>query len=300
MQAPTAPIHQSQPALVRSSLDIRRLSKCSNGRNSPKQEVLIVTNGNRQLQKSLDTPPLQAQSSSSVQNQTRWQFLDMEFGVTSAVNFPQFSLPVFSIERLMDTQMGFQKWVAGMCIASSVLVFPVEAAEVLSLAMLDSESTTGPITGYLLSRQEQRARDDFSDRVSEAVEWLEKGQLAQARGDFSAALDCFSEVTEKAGDLALAEYARVGHAVTLYEVGDRGQAIIEMEDVSISMKGYPEIHAALAAALYADKHAPIPAEKQFTIATLLDPRYTDLVWVQEAKHWPPSLLKSLQKFISLT
>lgn len=40
-------------------------------------------------------------------------------------------------------------------------------------------------------------------------------------------------------DLALSEYARVGRALALYEIGDRAEAIAEMEDVSISLKGYP-------------------------------------------------------------
>ncbi|KAK3017560.1 hypothetical protein RJ639_006774 [Escallonia herrerae] len=101
-------------------------------------------------------------------------------------------------------------------------------------------------------------------------------------------------------ELALSDYARVGRALTLYEVGDKDEAIAEMEDVSISLKGYPEVHAALAAALYADKHAPLLAENQFTIATLLDPHYTDLSYVRETKHWPPSLVSSLQNFITLS
>lgn len=40
-------------------------------------------------------------------------------------------------------------------------------------------------------------------------------------------------------DLAFSEYARVGRALVLYEIGDRDEAIAEMEDVSISLKGYP-------------------------------------------------------------
>ncbi|KAL5175884.1 hypothetical protein HKD37_08G021976 [Glycine soja] len=101
-------------------------------------------------------------------------------------------------------------------------------------------------------------------------------------------------------DLAFSEYARVGRALTLYEVGDREEAIAEMEDVSISLKGYPEIHAALAAALYADKHAALLAENQFAIATLLDPHFTDLSYVRDTKHRPPSLISSLQHFITLS
>ena len=61
-----------------------------------------------------------------------------------------------------------------------------------------------------------------------------------------------------------------------------------------------EVHAALAAALYADKHAPVLAENQFAIATLLDPHFTDLSYVIETKHWPPSLVSSLQHFITLS
>ena len=118
--------------------------------------------------------------------------------------------------------------------------------------------------------------------------------------------------------------------MALYEVGDREEAIAEMEDVSISLKGYPgifieflhsmimlqkenfhfylilhfftqaEIHAALAAALYADKHAALLAENQFAIATLLDPHFTDLSYVRDTKHRPPSLISSLQHFITLS
>ncbi|KAH7520894.1 hypothetical protein FEM48_Zijuj08G0194200 [Ziziphus jujuba var. spinosa] len=107
-------------------------------------------------------------------------------------------------------------------------------------------------------------------------------------------------VIEKYKDFAFSEYARVGRALALYEVGDKEEAIAELEDVSISLKGYPEVHAALAAALYEDKHAPLLAENQFTIAVLLDPHYSDLSYVKETKHWPPSLIISLRNFITLS
>lgn len=137
-------------------------------------------------------------------------------------------------------------------------------------------------------------------RVDEAVELLERGRQLQALGDFSQALQFFTQVIDSYKDLALSDYARVGRALALYEVGNRDESIAEMEDVSISLKGYPEVHAALAAALYVDKHAPLLAENQFTLATLLDPRYTDLSYVRETKHWPPSLVASLKNFITLS
>ncbi|XP_010032444.2 uncharacterized protein LOC104421957 [Eucalyptus grandis] len=151
-----------------------------------------------------------------------------------------------------------------------------------------------------VSPEERTASAAKSRRIAEAVGLLEKGRELQAQGDFGKALFYFTQVIEGYKDFALSEYARVGRALALYEVGDREEAIAEMEDVSISLKGYPEVHAALAAALYVDKHAPLLAENQFTIATLLDPHYTDLSYVKETKHWPPSLVSSLQQFITLT
>ncbi|KAL4632586.1 uncharacterized protein LOC142630883 [Castanea sativa] len=151
-----------------------------------------------------------------------------------------------------------------------------------------------------VSPEEREASATISRRVSEAVELLDKGRELQAQGDFNQALQYFTQVVEKYKDFAFSDYARVGRALALYEVGDRDEAIAEMEDVSISLKGYPEVHAALAAALYVDKHALLLAENQFTIATLLDPHYTDLSYVKETKHWPPSLVSSLQHFISLS
>ena len=70
--------------------------------------------------------------------------------------------------------------------------------------------------------------------------------------------------------------------------------------IDVSVYYFAEVHAALAAALYVDKHAPLLAENQFTIATLLDPHYVDISYVKETKHWPPSLISSLKNFLTLS
>ncbi|KAK3136288.1 hypothetical protein QOZ80_5BG0431010 [Eleusine coracana subsp. coracana] len=179
----------------------------------------------------------------------------------------------------------------------------------LALATTSSSSRaaeTGggaPLVGYagpVVTEADRAASAAVSRRVGEAVGLLERGRALQAQGEFPEALASFTRVVAEYADLALAEYARVGRALVLYEIGDRDQSIAEMEDVSIALKGYPEIHAALAAALYADKHAALLAENQFAIATLLDPHYTDLAYVRDTKHWPPSLVASLHDFITLT
>ncbi|KAG5534079.1 hypothetical protein RHGRI_022273 [Rhododendron griersonianum] len=170
----------------------------------------------------------------------------------------------------------------------------------ISLSSLIPLNSSALASFDFLSPAERDASEVVSRRVAEAVELLERGRDLQAQGDFNQALDYFTQVIENYKDFALSDYARVGRALALYEVGDREESIKEMEDVSISLKGYPEVHAALAAALYVDKHAPLLAENQFTIATLLDPHYTDIAYVRETKHWPPSLISSLQHFITFS
>ncbi|XP_024363544.1 uncharacterized protein [Physcomitrium patens] len=188
---------------------------------------------------------------------------------------------------------GAKGWVLGMAMACLLVLGDGE-----SLAAMRVPKS--PRTGYdPVSEEEREASSAFARRVAEALDLLDKARKAQARDDFEAAFRYYSLITQTSGDLALADYARVGRALTLYEVGDRDEAIAEMEDMTLSLKGYPEVHAALAAALYTDKHAPVPAEQQFTFATLLDPRYTDPSWVRAEKHWPPSLIVSLQRFIAL-
>ncbi|XP_074558085.1 uncharacterized protein LOC141813981 [Curcuma longa] len=175
----------------------------------------------------------------------------------------------------------------------------LSTAAALLLACRGSAAAAAPPFDPVTER-ERNASASLSLRISDAVRLLDLARDLQAKGDYSRALDYFTLVVQDYKDFAFSDYARVGRALLLYEIGDRDEAIAEMEDVSISLKGYPEIHAALAAALYADKHAALLAENQFTIATLLDPHYTDLSYVRETKHWPPSLIDSLQHFITLS
>ncbi|XP_065021119.1 uncharacterized protein LOC135646008 [Musa acuminata AAA Group] len=173
------------------------------------------------------------------------------------------------------------------------------SAAAASLLDCRNSVAAGPSFDPVTDR-EREASAVVSRRVSDAIRLLDLARDLQAKGDYSQALDYFTLVIRDYKDFAFADYARVGRALVLYEIGDRDEAIAEMEDVSISLKGYPEIHAALAAALYVDKHAALLAENQFAIATLLDPHYTDLSYVRETKHWPPSLVSSLRHFITLS
>jgi hypothetical protein len=102
------------------------------------------------------------------------------------------------------------------------------------------------------------------------------------------------------GDLALAEYARLGKALALYEVGQVSDALLLLEDQEVAMRGSPEVHAALAAMLYAERPPQrFRAEQQFDIAVEFDRRFESADWVQQNRHWPPRLLTALQAFLQL-
>ena len=51
-------------------------------------------------------------------------------------------------------------------------------------------------------------------------------------------------------DFALAEYARVARALLLYQLGRTSDALLQLEDEEIILRGRPEVHAALAAMIY--------------------------------------------------
>lgn len=86
----------------------------------------------------------------------------------------------------------------------------------------------------------------------------------------------------------------------LYQTGNSSEAILELEDLEVSLRGYAEVHAALASIVYAERPSEISyAEQQFDLASEFDNRYLDIDWVEKQKNWPPSMLIALNKFAKL-
>ena len=67
------------------------------------------------------------------------------------------------------------------------------------------------------------------------------------------ALQHYTEITRRFPGLAITERARVKRALLLYEVGQVQQALAELDDEEIALRGYAEVHAALAAILYTER-----------------------------------------------
>lgn len=114
------------------------------------------------------------------------------------------------------------------------------------------------------------------------------------------ALQTYARITHKYPDLAIAQYARIKHALLLFQSGRTTDAVLEMEGEEEELRGLAEVHAALAAMLYSESPKQISrAETQWEIAREFDQRYANLDWVKHEKHWPPAMQTALGNFLSL-
>lgn len=114
------------------------------------------------------------------------------------------------------------------------------------------------------------------------------------------ALASYTTIVRQYPDLAITNYAKIGRALLLYQTGSKSQAILELEDLEVSLRGYAEVHAALASIIYNERPREVSyAEEQFDLASEFDSRYGDLKWVASAKAWPPAMLTALDRFINL-
>ncbi len=91
-----------------------------------------------------------------------------------------------------------------------------------------------------------------------------------------------------------------GYAANACQVGQVSNAILELEDEEVAFRGSAEVHAALAAMLYAERpQQRLRAEQQWDVAAEFDSRYSDSAWVAGQKHWPPRLVAALERFLQL-
>lgn len=96
----------------------------------------------------------------------------------------------------------------------------------------------------------------------------------------------------------MAELCRVGRAELQFQLGRDAEAVRQLREEELLLRGRPEVHAALAAMLYSQGRS-LEAEQQWAIAVEFDGRYQDAGWVAASKHWPPRLLQALQSFLAL-
>lgn len=136
-------------------------------------------------------------------------------------------------------------------------------------------------------------------KVERVTALMAEAAQAAEDGDWPAALNCNSEIIARYPDLALAERARIARALLLYQVDRPQDALLQLEDEEVALRGSAEVHAALAVVFYG-LGKPVQAEQQWAVASEFDKRYSDVAWVAAEKHWPPKLLQALEKFLTLS
>jgi tetratricopeptide (TPR) repeat protein len=141
--------------------------------------------------------------------------------------------------------------------------------------------------------------EPVSQKVERVMALMEEASTALEDGDFSTALRCHSEIIARYPDLALAERARIARGLLLYQVGKPQEALLQLEDEEVALRGSAEVHAALAVIFY-DLGKPVQAEQQWEVASEFDKRYSDVYWVQKERHWPPKLIQALENFLNLS
>jgi len=136
-------------------------------------------------------------------------------------------------------------------------------------------------------------------QIQNVMSLMTQASEASDKGDWATALRCYDEIIKSYPDFALAERARVSRGAVLFQLDRKDEAVLQLEDEEIALRGAPEVHAALAAMAY-DAGRIAQAEQQWEIATEFDKRYEDPEWVVREKRWPPQLVQALKRFLSLS
>lgn len=146
--------------------------------------------------------------------------------------------------------------------------------------------------------QNQPLGDPVKVQVKDIMRLMSTAEQAEIQGDYETALQEYTDIVKKYPELALAERARVPRALLLYQTGKTEEALLLLEDEEVALRGSPEVHAALAVVLHAERPNQVTrAEEQWERATEFDRRYEDVEWV--AKRWPPKMVNALQRFLTL-
>jgi tetratricopeptide (TPR) repeat protein len=131
--------------------------------------------------------------------------------------------------------------------------------------------------------------------ADDAMAYNNLGNAHAGRGDWEKAKTYFYRATEITPGFA---FARANYALSLYQLGDTSEAIRQMKNIVRKYRDFPDVRAALTAALWQDGQKG-EAESNWIAAVGLDSRYRDLDWVKNNRRWPPLMVAALDRFLHL-
>lgn len=91
-------------------------------------------------------------------------------------------------------------------------------------------------------------------------------------------------------------FAAANRALALYQLGETEASIREMRTLLRRYMDFPDMRAALAAALWGSGRE---ADAENNWQRVDDPRYKDRQWLRQERRWPPRLIESLEAFLDL-
>jgi tetratricopeptide (TPR) repeat protein len=141
--------------------------------------------------------------------------------------------------------------------------------------------------------------ESMKTKISRVMALMKEAEEASDAFDWHSALRCYSDIVNKYSDLALSERARISRALVLYQVGRPDEALLQLEDEEVALRGSAEVSAALAVVAY-NLGRIDQAEQQWTVATEFDGRYENPEWVASQRSWPPRMIQALQRFLALS
>jgi len=130
----------------------------------------------------------------------------------------------------------------------------------------------------------------------DAFAFNNRGNAEGGLGDWQTALADFQQATAIAPDFA---FAQANTALTLYELGETQKAITTMRKLVRKYPMFADMRAALTAVLWAEGQQG-EAESNWVATVGVDGRYQNLTWVKDIRRWPPSMVKALDQFLSLS
>lgn len=184
-----------------------------------------------------------------------------------------------------------------MCAPSLALDRLRDAADVRQASAYYEEAAS---SGRRARLAQPRGPDEAS--IADATATLAAARAAEDAGQWDTALQLYTGVCDRHADLALVHRARVARALLLFQVSQRDQAFLELEDELVDIgAGNADVHAALAVVLHATRPSQVGrAEAEWDLATRFAPRYADVDWVRTTKRWPPAMLAALDGFLKLS
>jgi predicted Zn-dependent protease len=92
--------------------------------------------------------------------------------------------------------------------------------------------------------------------------------------------------------------ARSSAALAAFQLGELGQAELELRNLIRRYPLFADARAALTALLWQQGKAG-EAESNWAAASGLDSRYRDSSWLLQVRRWPPQPVAALQHFLQL-